>query len=94
MPVVATEWRGIPEVVEHGRTGLIVPPRASGPLADALERLINDPDLRAEFGRRGRERFLAHFTVERFCAEMGDVFAHAISSASTVKNISGSSGKA
>ena len=68
LPVVATDWRGIPEVVEHGRTGLIVPPRASGPLADALERLIDDPDLRAEFGRRGRERFLTHFTVERFCA--------------------------
>jgi|HubBroStandDraft_6_1064221.scaffolds.fasta_scaffold50504_1 glycosyltransferase involved in cell wall biosynthesis len=94
LPVVATEWRGIPEVVEHGRTGLIVPPRASGPLADALERLINDPDLRAEFGRRGRERFLTHFTVERFCAEMGNVFAHAISSGFTLNNMSSSRGKA
>jgi glycosyltransferase involved in cell wall biosynthesis len=77
LPVVATEWRGIPEVVEHGRTGLIVPPRAPEPLADALGDLIKDPDLRAEFGRRGRERFLMHFTVDRFCAAMGDVFARA-----------------
>jgi glycosyltransferase involved in cell wall biosynthesis len=78
LPVVATEWRGIPEVVEHGRTGLIVPPRASAPLAEALARLINDSDLRLELGRRGRERFLTHFTVERFRAEMGKVFARAM----------------
>jgi glycosyltransferase involved in cell wall biosynthesis len=57
---------------------LIVPPRAPDPLADALSRLIADPELRAEFGRFGRARFLSHFTVDRFCKEMGDVFLQAI----------------
>lgn len=75
LPVVATNWRGVPEVVEHGRTGFIVPPRAAEPVANALAQLISDPQLRAEFGRRGRERYLTHFTVERFCAEMGNVFS-------------------
>jgi glycosyltransferase involved in cell wall biosynthesis len=75
LPVVATNWRGIPEVVEHGQTGFIVPPRAAEPLANALAQLVSNPQLRAEFGQRGRERYLAHFTVERFCAGMGDVFS-------------------
>jgi glycosyltransferase involved in cell wall biosynthesis len=75
LPVVATNWRGIPEVVEHGQTGFIVPPRSAEPLANVLAQLINDPDMRAEFGQRGRERYLTHFTVNRFCAKMGDVFS-------------------
>jgi glycosyltransferase involved in cell wall biosynthesis len=78
LPVVATNWRGIPEVVEHGRTGLIVPPGVPEPLADALARLIGDPELRREFGRNGRERFLSHFTVDRFRKGMDDVFLQAI----------------
>jgi glycosyltransferase involved in cell wall biosynthesis len=75
LPVVATNWRGIPEVVEHGQTGFIVPPRSAEPLTNALAQLISNPQLRAEFGRRGRERYLSHFTVDRFCAGMGDVFS-------------------
>ncbi len=78
LPVVATDWRGIPEVVDHGRTGLIVPPHLPEPLADALERLIADPGLREAFGRAGRDRFLACFTAERFCLEMGEVFLRAL----------------
>jgi glycosyltransferase involved in cell wall biosynthesis len=75
LPVVATNWRGIPEVVQHGQTGFIVPPRSADHLANALAQLISDPQLRAECGRRGRERYLSHFTVDRFCAGMGDVFS-------------------
>jgi colanic acid/amylovoran biosynthesis glycosyltransferase len=61
--VVATRHAGIPEAVEHGRTGLLVPPGDAPALADALERLWATPELRAEFGAAARrvafERFSA-----------------------------------
>lgn len=85
LPVVATEWRGIPEVVEDGRTGILVPPGEVRPLAAGLARLIEQPELRAEFGRCGRERFLSRFTVDRFCDEMGDVFLRAISEPKAIR---------
>jgi glycosyltransferase involved in cell wall biosynthesis len=75
LPVVAADWRGIPEVVEQGRTALVVPPRQPQPLAAAIGQLIQDPVLREEFGRRGRDRYLDRFTVERFCSEMGNIFS-------------------
>jgi glycosyltransferase involved in cell wall biosynthesis len=80
LPVVATSWRGIPEVVEDGKTGFIVPPRTVDPLVEALASLILNSNLRAEFGRRGRERYLSHFTVTRFCSEMDRAFSCAIRS--------------
>jgi len=62
-PVVATRHAGIPEAVEHGRTGLLVSPGDAPALADALERLWANPELRAEFGASARrladERFSA-----------------------------------
>lgn len=64
VPVVATRTGGIPEVVTHGETGLLVPPGDTGALADAMERLLTDPELRASMGRRGRQR-----AEERFARE-------------------------
>ncbi|MGH9151785.1 MAG: glycosyltransferase family 4 protein [Acidimicrobiales bacterium] len=53
LPVIATDIRGCREVVDHERTGLLVPPMAPGPLADAIARLAGDPTLRARFGAEG-----------------------------------------
>ncbi|MDX1643780.1 MAG: glycosyltransferase, partial [Thermoanaerobaculia bacterium] len=50
-PVVASRVSSIPEVVEDGRTGLLVPPRDPAALADAIGRLLDDPLLAAEIGR-------------------------------------------
>ncbi len=63
-PVVATDVGGLPEVVSDGETGLVVRP-APGHLAAALERLADDPGLRGELGRRGRERAERAFGVDR-----------------------------
>ena len=64
-PVVVTNVGGLPEVVEDGVTGLVVPPRDPEALADAVVVLLGDPELRARMGAAGRERFLERFTVER-----------------------------
>ncbi|NJN68036.1 MAG: glycosyltransferase family 4 protein [Chloroflexaceae bacterium] len=53
-PVVATSVGGLPEVVEEGRSGLLVPPRAPEPLAAALLAILNDPQQAAEMGAYAR----------------------------------------
>jgi glycosyltransferase involved in cell wall biosynthesis len=53
-PVVSCAVGGVPEVVEDGGSGLLVPPRSAARLAEALVRLLRDPELRGEMGNRGR----------------------------------------
>jgi glycosyltransferase involved in cell wall biosynthesis len=62
---VGTEAGGIPEVVENGVTGLLVPPADSSALADALSRLAGDAALRRRLGEAGFAAFQEKFTAER-----------------------------
>lgn len=68
-PVVATTAGGIPEAVEDGVTGLLVPPRDPEGLARALIGLLGDPARLEAMGGAGRRRFEAAFTVERMVEE-------------------------
>ncbi len=61
-PVVSTAVGGIPEVVEHSVTGLLVPPRDPVALATALKTLLDDPARASAMGRRGRDRVTEHFS--------------------------------
>ena len=54
LPIVASTAGGIPELVEHGRHGMLVPPRRPRELAHAISYLAADPRLRAEIGKRNR----------------------------------------
>lgn len=64
-PVVATRVGGIPEVVADGETGLLVEPRDHKGMADAIVRLLNDPELRGRMGAAGLERARRRFSAER-----------------------------
>jgi starch synthase len=55
-PVVATTVGGLPEMVDDGRTGLLVPPRDERALADAIVRLLGDKTLRMQMGRNGKSK--------------------------------------
>ena len=77
LPVVATDWRGIPSIVADGQTGFLVPPGDAGALAGRIEALVTDPDLAAQLGRRGRERYLRSFTLDAFQRAMEGVIASA-----------------
>jgi glycosyltransferase involved in cell wall biosynthesis len=68
-PIVTCDVQGCREVVRDGDNGLLVPARDPVALADALERLITDPALRARMGARGRERALAEFSTGRIVGE-------------------------
>jgi len=73
LPVVATRVGGVPELVEDGGTGFLVPPRDPNALAEALQRLIADPELRRRMGQAGREKALKEFTLDRMLRETEDV---------------------
>jgi len=66
LPVVASAVGGIPELVVDGETGLLVPPGDPDALADALGKLITDPELRQRLGAAGRARAEACFDLPRF----------------------------
>ena len=77
-PVVATRTGGLPEVVEHGETGLLVPPRDENALADAVIALLRDGDLRRRLGRKGREKLLAEWSPEVVARQTAEVYRRAI----------------
>lgn len=62
LPVVATETGGIPELVEDGETGLLMPFGSPEAIAKNLSLLLGDSSLRVAMGRRGRERVESSFT--------------------------------
>jgi glycosyltransferase involved in cell wall biosynthesis len=64
IPVVSTDVSGVPELVEDGRNGFLVPPRSPERLADRMQALLADPALRREFAAAGRHRVLAEFSLE------------------------------
>ncbi|MDP3722160.1 MAG: glycosyltransferase [Candidatus Omnitrophota bacterium] len=64
-PVVASRVGALPELIEDGRNGLLVPPGHPRLLAEAIERLIRDPALRARCVEAGRRRAEAEWDVER-----------------------------
>ena len=56
LPVISTFHSGIPELVDHGVSGLLVPERDAASLADALAYLISHPEVCEEMGRAGRRQ--------------------------------------
>jgi glycosyltransferase involved in cell wall biosynthesis len=69
VPVVSTTTGGIPELLEDG-AGLLVPPQDECALAEAIERLLDDPRLRADLGCAGRQRVVEEFATEAVVAEL------------------------
>ena len=65
VPVVATCVGGLPEAVEHGSTGIIVPPRDVEALTNAMKELIESPERRQEMGKRRRQRVQRLLSLEK-----------------------------
>lgn len=74
-PAVTTDVPGCRSVVQHGRTGLLVPARSAPALADALRQLIGDPALRLRMGNAARELALEKFAKERVIEATMRVYA-------------------
>lgn len=75
LPVVATNWRGLPDIVVDRETGFLVPTKDAKSIAERLENLILDPDLRRTMGAAGRLRYQEKFTIEKFRNSMEEALS-------------------
>jgi glycosyltransferase involved in cell wall biosynthesis len=62
--VVSTAISGIPELVDDGVSGLLVPPGDAKALAEAMQKILSDSGMATEMGARGREKVRAEFTIQ------------------------------
>lgn len=74
LPTIASDYGGNPWVIQDGEQGLLFPSRNAAALADAMERLIKDPVLRRDLGRRALERFEREFTGEVFARNTEKIY--------------------
>jgi len=73
-PIVTTDTPGCREVVRNGENGLLIPVRSTLELADAIQNLIANPELRQKMGLRGREIVMSEFAVEKVVSETMAVY--------------------
>ncbi len=76
LPVVATRISGIPELVEHEKTGLLVPPGQPEKLANAMLRMLNDAELRNRVGAEGKKRVKDQFDNRNLIQELAEIYRH------------------
>lgn len=67
--------RGIPGIVDDGKTGFLVPKHDVAVLADKILLLLSNPDLRCKMGKAGREKFEKEFTLEVFEKRMVEILS-------------------
>jgi glycosyltransferase involved in cell wall biosynthesis len=70
LPLVATDVPGCREVVENGVNGFLVPPRSVQALAQAIEVLVDQPELRQRFGHSARQKVVKNFDISIVADQM------------------------
>ncbi|SHH65264.1 glycosyltransferase family 4 protein [Marivita hallyeonensis] len=74
VPVLTTRLAGVPELVEDGVTGRLVPPGDAAAFRDALDEMLRDPEMRASYGAAGRKKVIADYDAAREAAWLSDLF--------------------
>lgn len=77
-PVLATTTGGLPEVIEHGASGWLVPAQDPAQLAQAIGQLMDDAPLRQRLGAAGRTRAQQHFSLPTVTARLRDIYHRAV----------------
>ena len=75
VPCVSTMIAGIPELIRDGIDGLLVFPSDSEGLADALRRLMDQPELRRRIGKAGRARVISRYNLKENVRALGEVYS-------------------
>ncbi len=74
VPAIVSNVGGLPEIVEDGVSGIVVPPRDAVALAGAIRSLAEDAEKRARFGRAARERIRTHFDCRKSAEDFAALF--------------------
>jgi glycosyltransferase involved in cell wall biosynthesis len=74
LPVISSQLSGIPELVDDGRTGILVAPGDAEALAEALQKLHTNPALCFSMGQAGREKVLREFNMKINVAALAALF--------------------
>lgn len=80
VPIVASRVSAVPEVVEDGKTGILVPPRDPDSIASAIKNLLDNPELAKKMGEAGRERLTTTFTPQRMIEQTVTLYAEVMQS--------------
>ena len=78
LPIVATAVDGTQEVILNGETGILIPPADVRAIANAITKLIQNPDLAMKMGQAGRNRVLSSFTVKQMVEKTEEVYRQLI----------------
>lgn len=73
-PVVATNVGGIPEIIEDGVNGFLIPPRKPKAISDAVLKILKDKELARSLGRAGRKTVVARFTGKEMIARLENIY--------------------
>ncbi len=76
-PIVASRVAGIPDVIEHERNGLLVPEKDAGALAEALRRLVREPQTRARLAAAARDTAVTRLSWDAAARSFEETYAHA-----------------
>jgi glycosyltransferase involved in cell wall biosynthesis len=74
-PVVATNGGGVPEIVQEGQTGLLVPMNDAESMAAAIIWLIENPEKGRQMGEAGRARALEHFSIQKTAGKIEEIYS-------------------
>ena len=84
LPIVATNVGGVPEISVHGETALLVDRGRPAALADAMGRLLEDEQLRKQFGETARTIALKYFSLESYCENIVKLYCQLLQQTSSV----------
>ena len=82
LPCISTTEGGIPGIIEDGQTGYLVPKHDAQALAEKMQILLFDTDLRCNMGKNGRDKFEREFTLDRFEKRMCGILEELVNSLS------------
>ena len=78
LPVISTRLAGIPEIIEDGKTGLLVPPGEPAQLARAIAEVLDHPELQQSFGRAGRAKVERLFDLRKNVPVLFELFRRSL----------------
>ncbi len=70
LPIISTNWRAIPDIIENNKTGILIPIKEPNILREKIELLLNNYELRKSLGSNAKDKFLMNYTIDKHLEKM------------------------